>query len=202
MAFWAEDPASRPLTQQQIERVSFALVHADALPVFERCEFSHREAYFRLIHKGKPPAHQCPAGFVYQDVSPQAEAAAVASFIRSCYKNIMVDETEVRGWLSHPVYDPGLWVWVADAATGERAALGIAEWDQQVEEASLEWIQVLPAFQGKGFGKAVAAELLRRTSGIAAFTTVSGKSGDEHRAEGLYRRCGFSGSDIWWLLIN
>jgi len=80
--------------------------------------------------------------------------------------------------------------------------LGIAEWDQNVSKVSLEWIQVHPAYRGKGLGKAVVAELLRRASTIAAFTTVSGRIEDGHWAESLYRRCGFSGSDVWWLLAS
>jgi len=202
MAFWTASPTLQPFSPLEVDQVSFALVHADGLPVFEHREFSRREAYFHLIHKGKPPVYNCPPGYIYRNVHPQIEASAVAGFIRSCYKNIKLEEKTVRGWLTHHVYDPELWVWIIDEESGERAALGVAERDRHTPEVSLEWIQVLPAYRGKGLGKAVVAELLRRAFTIAAFTTVSGRIEDGHWAESLYRQCGFSGSDVWWLLAS
>jgi ribosomal protein S18 acetylase RimI-like enzyme len=202
MALWAEDDETLPLTPEQVKKVTFALAHANAVTVFGQEEFSRREAFFRLFQQGEPPEFNCPKGFIYQDVRPQEEARAVAGFIRSCYKNIKVDEKTVQGWLAHPVYDSDLWVWIDDAASGEHAALGIGECDVRVPEASLEWVQVLPAYQGKGLGKAVVAELLRRASTGAGFVTVSGRMDNEYRVRELYRRCGFTGSDIWWLLAR
>jgi hypothetical protein len=42
--------------------------------------------------------------------------------------------------------------------------------------------------------------LLSRLEQRAAFTTVAGIVGDRSNPEGLYRRCGFTGNDVWWLL--
>ncbi|MDY6866369.1 MAG: GNAT family N-acetyltransferase [Chloroflexota bacterium] len=69
------------------------------------------------------------------------------------------------GWFNHPVFEPDLWVWIMDEEEDQPAALGIAELDNRVPEASLEWIQVLPGYRGRGLGKAIVAELLRRVSG-------------------------------------
>lgn len=202
LALWAADAETQPLTPEQVERTTFALVHASAMNAFEHLEFSRREAYFRLIHQGEPPAFFCPKGYIYRNVQPQKEINTVAEFIRSCYKNIKVDGNIVQGWFVRPVYDPDLWVWVDDAESGEHAALGIGERDALVPEVSLEWVQVLPAYWRKGLGKAVVAELLRRSSDKAAFVTVSGRVDNEHRVQDLYRRCGFTGTDIWWLLTR
>jgi GNAT superfamily N-acetyltransferase len=113
-----------------------------------------------------------------------------------------MDESIVRGWLNRPVYEPNLWVWIIDETTDQPAALGVAELDHQVPEASLEWIQVLPAYRGRGLGKAVVAELLRRASDEAEFTTVAGKINNPTRPDRLYQRCGFTGRDLWWLLTS
>jgi GNAT superfamily N-acetyltransferase len=164
--------------------------------------FSRREAYFRLVHEGAPPETTCPPGYHYANADPVAEADAIAALIRACYPGSEMTAEEVRGWASHPVYDPALWVWVREAATGQSVGLGIAEFDPNIPEASLERIQVHPDAQGKGLGKAIVAELLRRVAGRAAFTTVSGQVDNLTQPERLYRSCGFTGSDIWWLLIK
>lgn len=200
MALWCENPKDAPLSLIQIDQLSFALVHSSALPIFEHRRFSHQEAYFRLIHNDPPPVYNCPPGFAYQDVHPQTEVIGVANFIKACYEDIKVDAFIVREWLSHPVYEPALWVWVVDKTANQPAALGIGEVDRRVPEASLEWIQVLPPYRNKGLGKALVGELLRRISGVVSFTTVAGKIDHPTHPERLYQGCGFSGRDVWWLL--
>jgi len=202
MALWCDSPEDVPLSSAQIDQLSFALVHSKALPIFEHRRFPHQEAFFRFINKDAPPVYNCPSGFAYRDVHAQTAAVGVAKFIKSCYENIKVDESIVREWMAHPVYDSTLWVWVIDETVNEPAALGIGELDRSVQEASLEWIQVLPSYRGKGLGKAVVGELLRRVSGFVSFTTVAGKIDNPTHPEKLYRRCGFSGRDVWWLLTS
>lgn len=202
MAFWCADPAEHPLTPQQISQVPFALVHENCLPVFHNREFSRKEAYFRLSHDRQVQISNLPSGFVFQKVHPDDEIDAVVHLIQTCYRNMNVNSKIVREWIDHPVYDPDLWVWILDETSGEKVGLGIAETDQRVPEASLEWVQVLPAYQRKGLGKAIVSELLRRTQSTVEITTVSGKINNFKRPEMLYRRCGFTGSDIWWLLAS
>ena len=111
-----------------------------------------------------------------------------------------VNPTIVREWLAHPVYAPDLWVWIVEAESERKVSLGIAEFDPQVPEASLEWIQVLPEYQNRGLGTAIVAELLQRVEGKVRFTTVSGEVDNPKEPERFYRKCGFTGSDVWWLL--
>jgi len=202
MAFWCEDPMEHPLSPEQVFNVPFALVHSRALPIFEHHQFSRQEAYFRIIHKGTPSIYCCPPGFEYRNVYPQTEIDLIVKFVQSGYGNMKVNESIVREWLAHSVYEMPLWIWIIDSATKEPVGLGIAELDRKVPEASLEWIQVLPTFQGLGLGKAIVAELLRRVSGIVDFTTVVGRIKNPTRPEKLFRRCGFLGRDLWWLLIT
>jgi GNAT superfamily N-acetyltransferase len=202
MAFWCADPADHPLTPEEIARTPFALVHADGLPVFSAREFAHRRAYFRLINQGIHGNHPCPAGFALKQVNPQEEVHAIINLIRACYASIKINAEIVQSWIRHPVYDPNLWVWVVDQESGEKAGLGIAERDPLVPEASLEWIQVHPAYQNRGIGKAIVSELTRRALQGVSFITVSGEVESESLPEQLYRRCGFTGNDVWWLLFD
>lgn len=202
MAFWCENNHNHSLSSAQVAEIPFALVHSAALPIFENRQFSHQEAFFRFIHQGEPQNNNCPPGFTFRDADPRKEIRTIAKFVRTCYLNINMDESIVRGWLNRPVYEPNLWVWIIDETTDQPAALGVAELDHQVPEASLEWIQVLPAYRGRGLGKAVVAELLRRASDEAEFTTVAGKINNPTRPDRLYQRCGFTGRDLWWLLTS
>ncbi len=200
MSLWFDDPRHSPLTKQQINTLHFALVHSHALPIFDPQRFAEKTAYFRLKYAGTPPVDDPPAGFVFETFDTQKDILTSTFLISACYPNMKISEEVVQGWMKHPVYDHKLWVWVKESRTGRYAALGIAEVDHQVPEASLEWIQVHPAYQRKGLGRAIVGELLRRVSDEVKFTTVSGEMDNPSHPEKLYRQCGFTGSDVWWLL--
>lgn len=202
MAFWCADPSVHPLDQVEIAKVPFALVHNRALPVFEQRDFALRQPYFRLVKEGRTEAGRCPQGFGFTPFRPETDINAVVSLIRASYENIRVNPSIVKAWMRHPVYDPDLWLWVIDLESHEKVGLGIAERDPRVPEASLEWIQVLPAYQGRGLGTAIVTELLGRVSRTVKFTTVAGDLKNVHQPEQLYRRCGFTGEDVWWLLSD
>ena len=145
---------------------------------------------------------QNPEGFHIEDVRVETEAAEVAAFVDACYPSISPTFAEVRAWTEHPVFDPELWIWIVDAQTDQPAALGIAEFDPTIHEGSLEWIQVLPRYRRRGLGTALVRELLVRLEPRADFTTVGGRMMDRADPERLYRRCGFTGEDVWWVLTR
>ncbi len=124
----------------------------------------------------------------------------VSDLIGQCYEDIHPTTAEIMSWVKHPVFDPTLWVWVIDDAKGIPTGLGIAEVDDDVQEGSLEWIQVLPEYRGRGIGKGIVEELLSRLEGRVKFTTVAGEEDNKTNPEALYRSCGFEGEDIWWML--
>jgi GNAT superfamily N-acetyltransferase len=199
--YW--DRARRPpaLSPDEQAAYRFALVHQDYIAA---CPFAHlasREAYFRLAHTGPvgvPPPLR--TGLRLRDVAISSEMALAANVIQRCYGAPQPSAETVLSWTRHPVFDPALWVWAMDEATGQPAGLGIAELDASIGEGALEWIQVLPAYRGQGIGQAIVRELLARLRGRAVFTTVSGQVDNHSRPEALYRRCGFTGDDVWWVL--
>jgi GNAT superfamily N-acetyltransferase len=202
LAFWHAHPAEATLPTAKIDQLELALVHGDCLAVFSNLSFDRRQPFFRLRRNTPMEDAPCPPGFMFSDARPETEVEAVSRVIQRCYRNMNVTPAIVRGWLDHPVFDPRLWVWVVEAETGRKAGLGIAEFDPAVPEASLEWIQVLPEFQNQGLGTAIVRELLHRVKGKALFTTVSGELECQGKPERIYRKCGFTGSDTWWLLAN
>ena len=201
LAFWCKNPLEEEISSVNLDSLDFALVHTDSLDVFADLSFNRRQPYFHLRHDGPVKRHGIPPGFLFRDAHPETEVEDVVEIIQHCYSNMKVTPTIVREWLARPVYAPDLWVWIVDAESTRKAGLGIAEFDPQVPEASLEWIQVLPEYQKRGLGTAIVAELLHRVEGKVHFTIVSGEVGNPDEAERLYRKCGFTGSDVWWLLV-
>ena len=155
------------------------------------------EPYFRLIHNLKNLAEPVlPQGYSLCT----ATLSEYAAHINSCYEGIGITEEELRSYTLRPVYDASLWLAVKDEHTDTIVATGIAELDREIGEGVLEWIQVSQGHSGKGLGRYVVSELLWRMKGKAGFATVSGQCNNATNPEQLYRKCGFSGNDVWHIL--
>ena len=155
------------------------------------------EPYFRLIHDLK--------GLV-EPVLPQgyslctATLSEYAAHISSCYEKIGITWEELQSYTLRPVYDADLWLAVKDEKTGTIVATGIGELDREIGEGVLEWIQVSQDHRGKGLGRYIVSELLWRLKSKAGFATVSGQCNNPTNPEALYRKCGFTGNDVWHIL--
>lgn len=91
-------------------------------------------------------------------------------------------------------------LWICIKKEGKMIASGIAEFDEECKEGILEWIQVLPDYQRKGYGEKIVLELLRRIKRLdAKFVSVSGSLDNLSQPIKLYRRVGFEGNDIWYI---
>ena len=128
--------------------------------------------------------------------------ADFARHIRACYVEGGISEADLQRYMSHPVYDPSLWILIKDKRTEKTAATGIAEFDARIREGILEWIQVSPEYRNRGLGAFVVNELLCRMQRKAGFVTVSGKVNTQTNPLSLYERCGFSGKVIWHVLTK
>lgn len=201
LVYWMRDPQQADFSSLPVERMQLALVHNQLRPYFPLDHFPHQIAYFRYAHSlSDIPSSAAPAGFAWQMAQAASEAEAIAGFIDACYPNMAPTAEMVLAWAAHPVCDPALWVWLVDEVSGQPAALGIAEFDPQMAEGSLEWVQVLPAYRRRGLGRAVVAKLLETLRGKARFATVSGEVDSSSQPGQLYRACGFTGNDLWWVL--
>ena len=172
------------------------IVHQDN---FNKTEYQHYidETYFPLIHSLQN---------LYVQVLPEGYSLCKATLkdfaehINGCYSGIGVTEADLRDYTARPVYDSALWLAIKDNQTNEVVATGIAEIDKEIGEGVLEWIQVSEQHRGYGLGKYVVSELLWRLKERAAFVTVSGQCNNPTNPEALYRKCGFTGSDVWHVL--
>lgn len=155
------------------------------------------EPYFRLIHDLKSLADpKLPQGYSLTT----ATLSEYAAHIGSCYDGIGITEDELQSYTLRPVYDAALWLAVKDDRTGTIVGTGIAELDREIGEGVLEWIQVSNGHRGKGLGTFIVFELLLRMKDKISFATVSGQCNNTSNPEMLYRRCGFTGNDVWHIL--
>lgn len=166
---------------------------------YDKSEYQHYidEPYFRLIHNLKGLSKpELPQGYSLCTVV----LSEYAIHINSCYDRICITEEELRSYTFRPVYDAALWLVVKDNQTGNIVATGIADLDREIGEGVLEWVQVSKGHRGNGLGRYIVFELLWRMKGTAQFATVSGQCNNTTNPEKLYRKCGFTGSDVWHIL--
>jgi GNAT superfamily N-acetyltransferase len=199
--YWdANRSATIEIQPRRWDEINFALIHQDYVSQIPPGLFNSWK-FFRLVHKfNTPQIHQPEPSFEFSNVDMLTEIPQVVRLIDACYEDISPSVETIKGWLAHPTFDRDLWIWVINKNSESPIGLGIAEFDETISEGSLEWIQVLPEFRGRGIGCALVQELIRRLNSKAVFATVAGQVDNKNRPEALYRRCGFEGNDIWYLL--
>jgi ribosomal protein S18 acetylase RimI-like enzyme len=150
-------------------------------------------SYFKLIFQSKRTPPEDPS---VKTVSA-SDFPELAKQINASYKDqdIVIDMAQLLALRGRPISDPALWVMIRQE--GKIVASGIAECDLEVGEGSIEWLQVLPEYQKKGYGRKILQALLHRLAAKADFVTVSGRMDENRTAERLYRSCGFEGNKIW-----
>ncbi len=199
--YWNAKRYTTETDMARIEQSNFAILHNDFFQQLHKKNFKNIKPYFRLQYNSSTVhTYILDSRFCISTVDIDSELPQVSELIGKCYKNIKPTIDTVKQWTVSEVFHHDLWIWIIDKASGIPAALGIAELDSNIGEGSLEWIQVLPEYQGKGLGKVLVKELLNRLHSKSTFVTVSGEADNASNPERLYRSCGFHGNDVWWLL--
>ena len=161
-------------------------------------QYSHYQRFFRIKHNLNDLD---PIVFDYDTLSIDFQAGQLSEMMNACYvhENIAVTEEDIQKWKNHETFREELCIYI-HADHGKMAASGIAEYDEKCREGIIEWVQVLPEYRNKGLGKRVLTVLLSRLKNAGAdFTTVSGNLGNSSNPLEFYRKCGFTGDDIWYI---
>lgn len=171
--------------------------------VYNKYDYSgyHDERYFRLYHNMKNIEQIHIDGFEILNAALN-DIPAIVDIVNKSYAEVQVNTVQFENYTKTPVYCPDLWILVKDLSNDKFAGCGIADFDNQTKELILEWIQVLPEYRRKGIGTLMVNYLLDRSKITADFATVSGKVDNATKPELLYRKCGFTGNDIWHILIQ
>lgn len=196
--YWRrEDRQPSMLINRKLAFQNAAIMHQDFLDSPTVAGFKQWESRYRLLHRDAPvPAVEPPEGFrLAPVVNSRDEAQAVTAHIEQ-----QGALAQVQDWLQSPAFAPDLWWWLIDETSDQPAGIAIADLDPQLREASLLWLQIFPAYQGRGLGRYLTQDILRRIGGRALFTTVSGTVENRDNPGAFFQRCGFTGSDVWWFL--
>ena len=170
------------------------IYHEDAFK--DDIRFQRVDMFFRLMHHLKKVPSPHP---LVQTIDINTDKEKLAIQINASYKHekISVDQNDLIKWLHHPVYHKDLWVKIE--INNQIIASGIAEFDSNLKEGIIEWLQVHPSYQGQGYGKMILETLIYRLAQHAKFITVSGSMKNTTNPLRLYQACGFEGSDIWYI---
>lgn len=200
MLCWYREQAYSLISDEELTRIDYAVLHQDQIENFDTASFDHTP-YFRMItRRVNFPQVEPPAGFVLKNANPLDEAGLINEMLSLCYSDDHPAPETILSWSSHPVFEPDLWLLMMDAREKSPVGLAVAEYDRRQHEGIILWAQVVPGYQGKGLGKTLVLELMRRLQGRAKFTTVSGQQYNDTRPDILFRKAGFSGDDIWWIM--
>lgn len=159
------------------------------------------EKYFRLYHDLKSINEIAIDGIEIITASNQY-IPIIVDIVNQSYVDMQASYKQFEDYTKTPVYNPDLWILVKNISNNKYLGCGIADFDSKTKELILEWIQVLPEYRKKGIGQLIVNELLSRGKDIANFATVSGKIDNISKPEKLYRKCGFTGDDIWHVLLK
>ena len=161
-------------------------------------QYGDYQRYFRVKHDLKDLD---PVTFDHDTISIDCQAVQLSEMINACYRHehIAVTEEDIRRWKTHKTFREELCVYI-NADHGVMAASGIAEYDEDCREGIIEWVQVLPEYRNNGLGKRIVTVLLNRLKDAGAdFATVSGNLDNPSNPLELYRKCGFTGDDVWYI---
>ncbi len=157
--------------------------------------------YFRLLHSLNDIPDCSDNSFNYGIIT-EAKSNELVEMINASYTHtdIYVSAEYINGLTKTKVYCPELWIGAFDG--NKLIGSIICDLDTDLCEGIIEWLQVLPEYRGKGIASALICKALNIMKNHAEFATVSGECDNSTNPEGVYRKCGFEGSDIWHILIK
>ena len=155
---------------------------------------SEHEYYFKMIHHlDNIESVQLDNRFEFVEIA----TIDYANHINSCYDDIGIDIEELEEYKKRRTYNPSLWIAIKDKNNNRIVASGIAEFDDEIKEGIIEWVQVTKEYRRCGLGRIIVNELLNRLKKMALFVTVSGDYNSPSKPLLLYQKCGFTNTKIW-----
>ncbi|MDE6469960.1 MAG: hypothetical protein K2L19_02940, partial [Eubacterium sp.] len=106
------------------------------------------ECYFRLIHYLNSIDDKIVGGFSVK-TAELTDIPIIVEIINNCYSDLSVSYEQILSYTKTRVYDEKLWILVYEIETNHVVGCGIADFDSEVKEGILEWIQVLPEYRDR-----------------------------------------------------
>jgi mycothiol synthase len=149
------------------------------------------------------PMPQTPEGFTIRPLAGEAEVAGYVALHRAAFGSANMTEDWRQRTLQAPQYIPALDL-VAVAPDGSLAAFCICWLSQRGHDENggntgqVEPIGVRPDLQGRGLGRAILLEGLRRLQAHGAATALIDSDGENDPSRGLYESVGFRVANVVW----
>lgn len=152
------------------------------------------DKFFRMIHQ-LDKRYEKSSKVLEIDIEKDIEV--IVKHINQCYhhENIKVSVKDIERWKSTSVFYPKAWIKIEE--NQKIIASGIADFDEDLKEGVIEWIQVEPEYQGLGYGREILESLIAILQEKADFITVSGHLENKKNPKALYEKLGFRGNDVW-----
>lgn len=174
------------------------IIHDDEFD--EKLLGNYRDSrFFRRIHNlSNIPERSVPE--IQLEVIQSDRINELVDLINGSYAHsgIRVSEDDMRSLTTTQVYCPELWI--GAMLSGKLIGSILCDFDTEVGEAIIEWLQVSPAYRGRGIASALVCKALKVMRSFADFATVSGECDNITNPEKVYRNCGFEGNDVWHIL--
>jgi ribosomal protein S18 acetylase RimI-like enzyme len=198
--YWSDDRAQFLLMPNEIEALEFLILHTDFYSLIAdmiegyQVRESHPLLYdFEFSQEVEDSGDFFIANF---DFAREQDYVAAAEMLNRCYETDHHSAAEVAEWCTLSVFDESLWLWVRSRASDEVVGLGISTYQPCIRECYLDWIQVLPEYQGRGLGRLLVSEMVRRAIRKSDIIRVTGMADD------FYRKCGFAGTERWCIITK
>ena len=158
---------------------------------------THRR-YFRLLHTlSRLETPLLPPDYALRRID-ERHSPQLASLLGSCYPGKW-DAVAALGLLRDPfAYAPlNIGAYTSD---GILVGCCLGAFDAQCREETIEWLAVHPAHRRRGLACALVNTCLKALAGVAGFAAVSGEMDNPSHPLAVYRRCGFTGNDVWHVI--
>ena len=202
---YQEDPcaySALPLYKEiRLDTSKTRVVHESKLLNKEKKNNDARR-FFRLHHDLTKVKEQSVSGYGVRYVDFDKDLRLIEEIIEASYTDLRLRQEELTRMIRDRVFDPSLWMFLVEEKTKKEVGLIIGQYDRLVGEVVVDWMQVLPAYRGKGLGKMLLSYMLGHVPKEAKFATVSGDKDNPSSPESLYRACGFKGEDVWYIFPN
>ena len=137
-------------------------------------------------YKPAPPSGDFEAiGFDFHNHRHYKKAAEIINGTEK-----WLNDKNIKKMTGYAAFDPSLWFFAKEKKAKDFEAVCISAYDPEVRQTDMDWVFVAPNAQGKGLGRFLAEETIRRCGEKSDSVCVGG-------AEDFYRKCGFYGYEEW-----
>ena len=157
--------------------------------------------YFRLRHDLHALDQSALPGAYRMGTLDRHHAAQLAALLETCYQGLTLtpEAAEAMRTEAFAFASAQLGAWTR---AGTLVGCCLGTFDAQAREGVVDWLAVHPLHRRKGIARALVNACVEAYIGYADFMTVSGQVDNPSHPEAVYRKCGFTGGDVWHVLVQ